>query len=112
MYYNFLMVASERNISDQILLYSIIISHHTYIFLFLISLPVMILNAPWYISVPLLSWFLNAAFGQGWICPWTALENKYRKKVGLPTIDTFVKHYYMKPYVRYKIRNKYKQKIN
>ena len=43
--------------------------------------------------------------GQHW-------KNKYRKKVGLPTIDTFVKHYYMKPYVRYKIRNKYKQKIN
>ena len=69
----------------------------------------MILNAPWYISVPLISWFLNAAIGQGWICPWTALENKYRKKVGMPTIDTFVKHYYIKPYIRYKIRNKYKE---
>ena len=30
----------------------------------------------------------------------------------MPTIDTFVKHYYIKPYVRYKIRNKYKEKIN
>ena len=112
MYYNFLMVTRERKISDQIILYSIIISHHTYIFLFIISLPVMILNAPWYISVPLLSWFLNAAIGQGWICPWTALENKYRKRVGMPTIDTFVKHYYIKPYIKYKIRNKYKEKIN
>ena len=112
MYYTFSMVAIERKISDQIILYSIIISHHVYIFLFIISLPVMILNAPWYISVPLFSWFLNAAIGPGWICPWTALENKYRKKVGMPTIDTFVKHYYIKPYVRYKIRNKYKEKIN
>ena len=74
-------------------------------------MPVMILNAPWYISVPLFSWFLNAAIGQGWICPWTALENKYRKKVGMPTIDTFVKHYYIKPYIRYKVRNKYKEKL-
>ena len=106
------MVTTDKKISDQIILYSIIISHHTYIFLFIISLPIMILNAPWYISVPLFSWFLNAAIGQGWICPWTALENKYRKKVGMPTIDTFVKHYYIKAYIRYKVRNKYKEKIN
>ena len=112
MYYNFLMATTDKKIFDHVILYSIIISHHTYIFLFIISLPVMILNAPWYISVPLFSWFLNAAIGQGWICPWTALENKYRKKVGMPTIDTFVKHYYIKPYIRYKVRNKYKEKIN
>ena len=66
----------------------------------------MIIKAPWYISIPLLSWFVNAAIGQGWICPVTAVENRYRKKVGYPQIDTFVKHYYIKPYMRYKIKSK------
>ncbi|MBM01724.1 MAG: hypothetical protein CL762_03295 [Chloroflexi bacterium] len=74
--------------------------------MFIASLPVMIVKAPWYISVPLISWFLNASIGQGWICPWTTIENKLRKKVGYPQIDAFVKHYYIKPYIRYKIRSK------
>ncbi|GIS28944.1 MAG: hypothetical protein CM15mP129_11410 [Chloroflexota bacterium] len=101
------MVTTDKKISDQIILYSIIISHHTYIFLFIISLPVMILNAPWYISVPLFSWFLNAAIGQGWICPWTALENKYRKKgFGKAILIHFLKHYYIKPFIKIQGKNK------
>ncbi|MFL2673196.1 MAG: DUF2784 family protein [Dehalococcoidia bacterium] len=100
------MSTQEKNLIDYILLYSVIISHHLYIILFIASLPVMIIKAPWYISIPLLSWFVNAAIGQGWICPVTAVENRYRKKVGYPQIDTFVKHYYIKPYMRYKIKSK------
>tara|TARA_B100000686_G_scaffold326809_1_gene385043 strand:+ start:2408 stop:2737 length:330 start_codon:yes stop_codon:yes gene_type:complete len=100
------MSAQEKKLIDYILLYSVIISHHVYILLFIASLPVMIVKAPWYISVPLISWFLNASIGQGWICPWTTIENKLRKKVGYPQIDAFVKHYYIKPYIRYKIRSK------
>tara|TARA_B100001029_G_scaffold175109_1_gene176145 strand:- start:10593 stop:10922 length:330 start_codon:yes stop_codon:yes gene_type:complete len=100
------MSTQEKKLIDYILLYSVIISHHVYILLFIASLPVMIVKAPWYISVPLISWFLNASIGQGWICPWTTIENKLRKKVGYPQIDAFVKHYYIKPYIRYKIRSK------
>tara|TARA_B100001250_G_scaffold369604_1_gene353195 strand:+ start:50 stop:379 length:330 start_codon:yes stop_codon:yes gene_type:complete len=100
------MNTQEKKLIDYILLYSVIISHHIYIILFIASLPVMIIKAPWYISIPLLSWFVNAAIGQGWICPVTAVENRYRKKVGYPQIDTFVKHYYIKPYMRYKIKSK------
>ncbi len=100
------MSAQEKKLIDYILLYSVIISHHVYIILFIASMPVMIIKAPWYISVPLISWFLNASIGQGWICPWTTLENKLRKKVGYPQIDAFVKHYYVKPYIRYKIRSR------
>ncbi|MEC9450872.1 MAG: DUF2784 family protein [Chloroflexota bacterium] len=100
------MSAQEKKLIDYILLYSVIISHHVYIILFIASVPVMIIKAPWYISVPLISWFLNASIGQGWICPWTTLENKLRKKVGYPQIDAFVKHYYVKPYIRYKIRSR------
>ena len=100
------MSTQEKKLIDYILLYSVIISHHLYIILFIASLPVMIIKAPWYISIPLLSWFVNATIGQGWICPVTAVENRYRKKVGYPQIDTFVKHYYIKPYMRYKIKSK------
>ncbi|MEC7920791.1 MAG: DUF2784 family protein [Chloroflexota bacterium] len=100
------MSAQEKKLIDYILLYSVIISHHVYIILFIASVPVMIIKAPWYISVPLISWFLNASIGQGWICPWTTFENKLRKKVGYPQIDAFVKHYYVKPYIRYKIRSR------
>ena len=100
------MSTQEKKLIDYILLYSVIISHHVYIILFIASMPVMIIKAPWYISVPLISWFLNASIGQGWICPWTTLENKLRKKVGYPQIDAFVKHYYVKPYIRYKIRSR------
>jgi hypothetical protein len=100
------MDTQEKKLIDYILLYSVIISHHLYIISFIASLPVMIIKAPWYISIPLFSWFLNAAIGQGWICPATAMENRLRKKVGYPQIDTFVKHYYIKPYMRYKIKSR------
>jgi len=94
----------KNNLSNLILLYIVVVSHHSYIFLFTLSLPFLFIKAPWYISIPLLSWYLNAAFGDGWICPWTALENNLRKSVGYPQINAFIRHYYIKPYMRIKIK--------
>jgi polyferredoxin len=96
----------NNKIFNLLLLYIVVVSHHAYIFFFILSIPFVIIYAPWYIWVPLISWFLNATMGQGWICPYTAVENKIRKKVGLPQIDAFVKHYYIKPYIRLKIKLK------
>ena len=100
------MERQNNKIFNLLLLYIVVVSHHAYIFFFILSLPFVIIKAPWYIWVPLISWFFNATMGQGWICPYTAVENKIRKKVGMPQIDAFVKHYYIKPYIRLKIKLK------
>jgi len=52
----------------------------------------------------LLTWIFYLGFSQILDCPWTNLENRYRKKVGKPSIDTFIKNYYVKPYIKLKIK--------
>ena len=37
-------------------------------------------------------------------CPMTRFENKMRVQLGKPTIKGFIGHYFLKPYVRRKVR--------
>jgi len=99
------MSNTSRNL-DKLILFLVVSSHHFYIVAILASIPFLIFNASWYVSLPLLTWLLYLGFSQILDCPWTSLENRYRKKIGMPTIDTFIKHYYVKPYKKLKIRRR------
>jgi len=37
-------------------------------------------------------------------CPMTRYENKLRVQLGRPTIKGFIGHYFLKPYIRRKMR--------
>ena len=97
---------NSGSILDKIILFTVIISHHLYIIAIIASIPTLIFKTSWYIYLPLLTWILYLGFSQVLDCPWTNLENRYRKKVGISTIDTFIKHYYVKPYKRLKIKRR------
>ena len=46
-------------------------------------------------------------------CPMTRYENKMRVQLGKPTIKGFIGHYFLKPYVRRKVRKaREKRKTN
>ena len=91
---------------DKLILFLVVSSHHLYIIAILTSIPFLIFNTSWYVSLPILTWLLYLGFSQILDCPWTNLENRYREKIGIPTIDTFIKHYYVKPYKKLKIKRR------
>ena len=99
------MSDASKNL-DKVIFFLVVFSHHLYIVTILISIPFLIFNTSWYVSLPLLTWILYLGFSQILDCPWTNLENRYRSKIGIPTIDTFIKHYYVKPYKRLKIKRR------
>lgn len=59
---------------------------------------------PWYICLPLCSFIILISFSRVLDCPMTRYENKLRVQLGRPTIKGFIGHYFLKPYVRRKIR--------
>jgi hypothetical protein len=61
---------------------------------------------PWYLALPACTFIAVISFSRVLDCPLTAMENKLRKEVGLPPINAFIKHYFIKPYVRLKFKCK------
>lgn len=59
---------------------------------------------PWYVCLPLCSFIALISFSRVLDCPMTRYENKLRVQLGRPTIKGFIGHYFLKPYVRRKIR--------
>ena len=57
---------------------------------------------PWYVSLPLCTFIAVISFSRVLDCPLTAMENKMRRDLGLPPIKAFIKHYFLKPYIRRK----------
>ena len=56
--------------------------------------------APWYISLPLMTWVFNLTFTRMVDCPMTKLENKLRRELGMREIKFFVGHYITWPIKR------------
>lgn len=54
--------------------------------------------APWYIAVPVVHFELQQAFGGR--CPLTVLENRLRRRRGLPVVRDFIGHYVFGRYQR------------
>ena len=67
-------------------------------------------TVPWYVALPLCTFIAVISFSRVLDCPLTAIENKFRKEIGLPPIKAFIKHYFIRPYVRVRYNRKKKRK--
>jgi len=76
-----------------------IVTHHISIWIILASIPLLFINEPLWVSLPLSTWIMHLIFNP-LECPYTRLENYLRRTLGLQEISTFISHYYKKPYHR------------
>jgi len=80
----------------KLLFYLVVVIHHIGLFCLVASVPLLIIKEPPWVSLPLLAWILYLGFSKVLDCPFTRLENYLRRKLNLPEIKTFLKHYYLK----------------
>ena len=86
----------EMNV-NIIILRVIQITHWMFLIICSVSSIMILINEPFWICVPLLSWIGYLAFSRVLDCPWTRLENYYRSKCGHEEIKTFIGHNIVKP---------------
>ena len=79
-------------IIDKILLFLIQLSHWIFLFLIIGSVPLVLLNEEFYVSLPICAWIMHLGFSRTLDCPWTRLENIYRSKCGKQEIGGFLSH--------------------
>ena len=79
-------------IIDEIILFFIQWLHWTFLVLIGVSVPLVLLLEPFYISLPICAWIMHLGFSRTLDCPWTRLENVYRSKTGRPEIGGFISH--------------------
>ena len=79
-------------IINEILLFLIQWLHWTFLVLIGVSVPLVLLLEPFYISLPICAWIMHLGFSRTLDCPWTRLENVYRSKTGRPEIGGFISH--------------------
>jgi hypothetical protein len=86
-----------------IIFYLIVCIHHIFCAGNLLSIFVLPFVEPWYVSIPLLSFLLNLFLNDSFkLCPLTRIENNIRLAINKPTISSFVGHYYIKNYFRFR----------
>ena len=73
--------------------YFVVTTHHLAILGFIASVPLVIINEPFWISLPIVGWIMYLMFGR-LNCPYTVLEDYLRRKLNMPEIRLFFKHYY------------------
>ena len=79
-------------IIDEILLFLIQWLHWTFLILVGVSVPLLLICEPFYISLPLCAWIMHLSFSRTLECPWTRLENHYISKTGRKEIGGFISH--------------------
>ena len=84
--------AVEMKIIDEILLFLIQWLHWTFLVLIGVSVPLVLLLEPIYVSLPICAWIMHLGFSRTLDCPWTRLENYYRSKTGRKEIGGFISH--------------------
>jgi len=70
---------------NKIIVYFIAIVHTLLIFLNIISIPLMIINEPIWIKIPLITCLVSPVLG-GSYCIFNRIENYYREKANMPQI--------------------------
>ena len=80
----------------KLLFYFVVTTHHLGLFGLVASVPLLIIKEPPWVSLPLVGWIMYLGFSRVLDCPYTRLENYLRRKLDLPEIKTFLKHYYLK----------------
>lgn len=86
-----------------ILLYAVVGTHMTVVFINLIAFFILPFTYPIYVWIPLNSFILITIFSRQ-LCPLTRLENYLRQKVDKPTIGGFIGHYVVRP-IKKKMNN-------
>ena len=79
-------------ILNEIILFLIQWLHWTFLVLIGVSVPLVLLLEPIYVSLPICAWIMHLTFSRVLDCPWTRLENIYRSKTGRPEIGGFISH--------------------
>ena len=79
-------------IVNEIILFIIQLLHWIFLVLIGMSVPLVLLLEPFYISLPICAWIMHLTFSRVLDCPWTRLENVYRSKTGRPEIGGFISH--------------------
>ena len=77
---------------NNIILFFIQLLHWIFLVLIGVSVPLLLICEPFYISIPLCSWIMHLAFSRVLDCPWTRLENVFRRKTGRKEIGGFLSH--------------------
>ena len=80
----------------KLLFHLVVVTHHLGLFGLVASVPLLIIKEPPWVSLPLVGWIMYLGFSRVLDCPYTRLENYLRRKLDLPEIKTFLKHYYLK----------------
>jgi len=86
------------NYFDKLLLFIIQLLHWVFLIMTGISVPLVLIHEPFWVSFPICAWIMHLTFSRVLDCPWTRLENYYRQKCGRPEIKTFIGHYIIKPW--------------
>ena len=73
--------------------YFVVTTHHLAVLGFIAAIPLVIVNEPFWISLPIVGWILHLMFGR-LACPYTRLEDWLRRKLDMPEIKLFLRHYY------------------
>tara|TARA_Y100000593_G_scaffold95015_1_gene198309 strand:- start:49222 stop:49509 length:288 start_codon:yes stop_codon:yes gene_type:complete len=76
-----------------------VVTHHIGLWVITLSVPLLFINEPIWIALPLSAWIMHLALNR-LDCPYTRLENNLRRKLDMEEISTFISHYYKKPYHR------------
>ena len=82
---------------DRIILFTIQALHWAFLILAGVSVPLVLICEPFYVSFPICAWIMHLTFSRTLDCPWTRLENVYRSKCGKPEIGGFISYYIIKP---------------
>ena len=79
-------------IINEIILFIIQLLHWIFLVLMGVSVPLVLICEPIYISFPICAWIMHLGFSRTLDCPWTRLENRYRSKTGRREIGGFISH--------------------
>lgn len=82
-----------RDAKNHTMLFFVQFTHYSFIVLCLAAVPLVVINEPFWISAPILGLILHLGFSRTLECPWTRLENYYRRKCDKPQIKTFIGHF-------------------
>lgn len=85
---------------NRILFLLLVLTHHMFMLLLMVTPIFVMINEPFWIWVPVNVWVMHLMFSPVLVCPATIWENRLRRKLGMPEIKTFFKHYYIKPLKR------------
>jgi len=79
-------------IVDEVILFVVQLLHWIFLILTGVSVPLLLICEPFYISFPICAWIMHLAFSRTLDCPWTRVENYYRSKTGRREIGGFISH--------------------